>query len=239
MTLAGGAQREHDILALWDCGAGRERRRRDEALFAAAAVTSAATLGAGNAALLALRTKLFGRAWPLRARCPACHSECEFEADSAALARQIEASSMDASTLRIEGLGEGATLRPPTFSDLTAIACAADTASAAHALLTRCLSGVVRVETLDDATLEKIETALEKLDPGAIVSFALACPDCGHEWSAPVDIGQALWSEVQGAAERSLLEVDALAREYGWSESEVLALPPTRRAAYLQLAGSQ
>mgnify|MGYP001788484044 CR=1 FL=1 len=40
------------------------------------------------------------------------------------------------------------------------------------------------------------------------------------------------------AAERVLLDVDALARCYGWTESEVLRLSPTRRAAYLQLAAA-
>jgi hypothetical protein len=34
-----------------------------------------------------------------------------------------------------------------------------------------------------------------------------------------------------------LLDVDALARAYGWSEPQVLALSATRRAAYLQLIG--
>ena len=53
-----------------------------------------------------------------------------------------------------------------------------------------------------------------------------------------IDIAPALWAEVQAAAERSLLEVDALAREYGWSEAEVMALPHARRAAYLQLVGA-
>ncbi len=37
------------------------------------------------------------------------------------------------------------------------------------------------------------------------------------------------------AAEQSLVEVDALARAYGWTEAEIMQLSPTRRAAYLQL----
>ena len=38
-------------------------------------------------------------------------------------------------------------------------------------------------------------------------------------------------------AERTLADVDTLARAYGWTEAEVMELSPTRRAAYLQLLG--
>ena len=37
------------------------------------------------------------------------------------------------------------------------------------------------------------------------------------------------------AAERLFLDIDALARAYGWTEREILNLPPARRAAYLQI----
>ena len=71
-----------------------------------------------------------------------------------------------------------------------------------------------------------------------MVSFALECPDCGHRWPAPVDVAEALWMEVQRAAERLLAEIDALARAYGWSEEEIVSLSPVRRAAYLQLVSA-
>ena len=50
-----------------------------------------------------------------------------------------------------------------------------------------------------------------------------------------IDVGAALWAEVQRAAELSLIEIDTLARAYGWSEDEVMRLAPMRRAAYLQI----
>jgi hypothetical protein len=43
-------------------------------------------------------------------------------------------------------------------------------------------------------------------------------------------------AKAAGRAERLLLDIDTLARNYGWSESEVIALSPTRRAAYVQMA---
>ena len=230
------ARREQDILALWDRAAGRARRQRDDALLAAAGAAPTDSIGAGNAALLTLRTKLFGAPWRLRAACPACHTDCEFVADSAILADGL-APPADAAPPRITIGGHELALRLPALSDLAELAAASDSAAAARSLLARCL-GDAPAATLDQDALDRIETELERCDPGAVITFALDCPDCGHAWQAVIDIAPALWAEVQTAAERSLLEVDALAREYGWTEAEVLALPQARRAAYLQLAGT-
>jgi hypothetical protein len=91
---------------------------------------------------------------------------------------------------------------------------------------------------LNGPALDELDAYLERLEPGAIVSFALRCPACDHGWSAAIDVGEALWAELQHAAERFLIEVDALARAYGWTERDVFHLSPTRRAAYLQLVGA-
>ncbi|RXT36802.1 hypothetical protein B5V03_33380 [Bradyrhizobium betae] len=224
------------MLALWDRAAGRPRRQRDDALLMAAGAAATDSIGAGNAALLALRTKLFGAPWRLRAACPICRTDCEFMTDSATLADGL-APPADARPPRIAIGGSELTLRPPALSDLAELAAASDCAAAAQLLLARCL-GVASPTAFDQGVLDKIEAELERCDPGAVLAFALDCPDCGHAWQAVIDIAPALWAEVQAAAERSLLEVDALAREYGWSEAEVLALPHARRAAYLQLAGA-
>lgn len=231
--LSATAQREQDILALWDRAAGRAQRQRDDALFAAAGAAPTDSIGTGNAALLALRARLFGAPWRLRAACPTCHTDCEFTADSAVLAVGL-APPADA-VPRITNGGSELPLRLPTLSDLASLAATGNSAAAANLLLARCLG---EAPPAAQDILHRVEAELERCDPGAVLSFALDCPDCGHAWQALIDIAPAFWIEVQAAAERTLLEVDALAREYGWSEAEVLALPHTRRAAYLQLAGA-
>jgi hypothetical protein len=45
------------------------------------------------------------------------------------------------------------------------------------------------------------------------------------------------WREIQSAARRIVLEVDALARSYGWSEAEILNMTPARRQLYLEMVG--
>jgi hypothetical protein len=93
-------------------------------------------------------------------------------------------------------------------------------------------------DCLPDAVVDRLSRRIEQLDPGARVSFTVACPDCAKSWDAALDVGDMLWMRLQAAAERLLLDVDALARAYGWSEAQVLALPPLRRAAYLQMVGA-
>jgi hypothetical protein len=96
----------------------------------------------------------------------------------------------------------------------------------------------VPVGQLPVEALDALSRHMEMLDPCATVSFALECPQCATGWNAPLDVGQMVWQKVQAAAERLLLDVDALARSYGWTESEVLSLSPRRRAAYLQLVAA-
>jgi hypothetical protein len=93
----------------------------------------------------------------------------------------------------------------------------------------------VAVRELPAPVLDALSQQLEKLDPGASVSFAVVCPQCASHWDAPLDVGEIVWQKVRAAAERLLLDIDMLARTYGWTESEVLRLNPLRRAAYLQM----
>jgi hypothetical protein len=79
---------------------------------------------------------------------------------------------------------------------------------------------------------------MEELDPAASINLSLGCEDCGHHWLADFNIGSLLWDEIDGCARALLVEVHNLARAYGWTEQEILALSPQRRAAYLDMVGA-
>jgi hypothetical protein len=81
-----------------------------------------------------------------------------------------------------------------------------------------------------------LASAMADADPLAEVLLGVSCPACGAAFVADVDVGAFVWAELQAAARRLLREVDILARAYGWTEAEVLALDDRRRAAYLELA---
>jgi hypothetical protein len=222
------------ILELWERAVGLDRWRRDDALLASGRGIPKA-LGARNAALLEIRNRLFARTWPFKSSCPGCGLACEFEIDSVALADEVGQLEIVQSA-RFEWAGRAVVARPPTSDDLKAVVACADQGKAIAELLARCVTGNLELATASDTELDEIGRRLEGLDPGAAISFALVCPACRAEWSAALDVGDALWAELKRAAEQSLVEVDALARVYGWTETEIMQLSPTRRAAYLQLA---
>lgn len=221
------------ILAAWERGLGLDRWRRDDALLAAFAdgQTVPRSLGMRNAAFLSARNALFDRGLPLASNCPACGEVSGFEVDSVALGEALAAALPEEPTA-IDWEGALIPARAPTVDDLIHVACNRD-ANAERTLLARCLDHAV-----DEAGGEAVATLgarLEALFPAASVRFEVTCPACDHAWSAAIDLGDALWSEVQRAAESVLVDVDALARAYGWDEETILRLSPARRAAYLQL----
>jgi hypothetical protein len=50
-----------------------------------------------------------------------------------------------------------------------------------------------------------------------------------------MDVAAFVWAEIESEARRLLLEVDVLARRYGWSERDILDMSPIRRYQYLEL----
>ena len=77
---------------------------------------------------------------------------------------------------------------------------------------------------------------MSEADPLAEVLVDVVCPGCETEFVADLDVGAFVWAEVHARARRLLHEVDVLARAYGWTEAEVLALGDQRREEYLTLA---
>ena len=80
-----------------------------------------------------------------------------------------------------------------------------------------------------------VADAMATRDPLVAFAVSCACPACGAARDHPVDLEAAVLARL-GAKRRALLrEVHMLASRYGWTESEVLAVAPARRAQYLAL----
>lgn len=75
--------------------------------------------------------------------------------------------------------------------------------------------------------------ALQAADPALGLSFAMACPDCGAAVEQLFDPAGYFWAEIEDMARRLLHEIAMLARAFGWSEAEILAMSPARRRIYL------
>ena len=109
-------------------------------------------------------------------------------------------------------------------------------------LLARCVLTIERrgrgVDTeLPPEVQAEVAAAAAGADSGADVCLRMPCVDCGQSTTATVDIAGYLWAELDAWARALLLDVHVLASAYGWNESDVLALSPTRRRYYLELVG--
>jgi hypothetical protein len=207
-------------LDLWQEAEGRDPVGRSLALAAVSGrpldELAALPIGRRDALLLELHA---GETLDATAACPACGEQAEFSVDTAALIARAE----DAK------LGDG---RPPDSNDVAAAAATGDAEAAERVLLERC-AGSADLSADERAA---VVAALAEADPLVEVLVDVSCPACGVEFVADLDIGAFVWAGVRARAGRLMLEVDTLARAYGWTEAEVLALGERRRAAYLELA---
>ncbi|WP_460063267.1 hypothetical protein [Streptomyces sp. YKOK-I1] len=195
-------------------------------------------VGTRDADLLGLRAALFGEVLSVRTDCPACGADLEFDVDATGLAAPAPAAEP-------EPLTDGdwtVRFRLPTPADLLAVydRGAEDPRRGLAARLVldaRRGERAVPADRLPERVVHLLAEAVAAADPAADISFAMACPDCGGQVRAQLDIAAYLWDELDSWARTTLADVHALASSYGWTEPDVLALSPLRRRYYLELAG--
>lgn len=231
------------LLGLWERGIGCETWARADALLSASGVDAPRTLGERTRALLRLHASLFGGGADLVSHCPSCQTAAQFSVDCATLLEHVPAPA-DALTHRLELDGFAIEFRLPTAADVQTASSDDTDDGFARRVLERCVLACLRSDVpaslneVPDEVLDAVSKQMEALDPGATLSFAVRCPDCATQWDATLDAGALVWQKVQAAAERLFLDIDVLARAYGWTEQQVLSLPPVRRAAYLQIVSA-
>jgi hypothetical protein len=140
-------------------------------------------------------------------------------------------------TLDDAGTATHVRFRLPTGADQEAVAILAvtDPEAAAELLLRRCLIAPDAGVGLPEAVRRGLPTLLAQLDPQAELLLNLACPVCGHDFTALFDAGAYLFQEVSGRAAHLYREVHFLALYYHWSESEIMGMSAVRRQRYLDL----
>ncbi|HRI17903.1 MAG TPA: hypothetical protein PL196_05215 [Burkholderiaceae bacterium] len=241
MELADDLRQPQALLSLWERALTLDPAARESLLACCLPPDdSAPTLGAQRLRLLSGLQARLGPRLALRARCPSCGEWAAFAIDLDAVVRGLHAA--DAGPHEIAHGDWRLRYRLPTPADIESATTDEDVERFVQRLLQRCVQDAshaaqpAAVAALPAEVVAALSAAMEALDPAAAIDFRVACPACAFEWAAPFDPGDALWSLLQGDAERLLVEVDMLARRHGWSETEILALSPARRAAYLQLA---
>lgn len=177
----------------------------------------AQSLGACNRQLARLHEQVVGRPVEAVVSC-ACGEELEV-----ALPREAVAAAPDpAPWVEIAAPGPRR-FRLPHLADLAL-------AAEPLALAARC--------ALDDGGplpedhLAALDRAWAEADPAAEIQLDLACPACGGSVRARADLALFVARDLDLKVRGLVAEIHALARAYGWSEAEVLAVPPARRRAY-------
>jgi hypothetical protein len=222
-----------EVLSLWERTRGQKPLRQALEWLACAAPErsreewAAQPVGRVCFALFRLRSMMFGPDMPAIAACPRCEERIEFAFQCQAVLPEPESVGSSA-RMTIGAGGRSMEIRLPSAADLLA-------SSSAEELLERCAGSVV-----DDASLwlRAASAGVAEADPLAETMLDLTCPSCKHRWQALLDIASYLSEEIAHQARRLLSEVHRLASAYGWGESEILALGPARRRAYLEMAGA-
>jgi|SRR6185437_7195347 len=230
-----------DLITLWERGSGMHPLDRGLLVLNTAFPDSRVQvadwiLGQRNQALLELHCSLFGARLQAWAVCESCGEKMEFTLNARGFLQQSNAAGEDAT---VEFNGQ--TFRLPTSRDLAAASRQADVEQAAMKLIELCSrnAGGSHRSNVKQWTSEDLEQVGDKMalaDPLAEIRLAIACPACESESVETVDVTSFLWAKIEGCAKRLLWEVHTIASAYGWTESEVLALGPTRRARYVEMA---
>lgn len=168
----------------------------------------------------------------LGARCvdPACGESFEFELPLGL----IPGGAPDAAPMQVQlDAGRTLTMRRPTGDDLRRWR-EAQPASRAEALRVMLDSLVVAGEA-GPGDEGAVSASIAAADPLVDFTVACRCPACGAPNEVSVDLEALALTRLVGRQRALLHEVHRLASHYGWTESEVLSVPPARRAHYLAL----
>jgi len=239
-----------DIMSIWE--RGEARTPIDRALTMLAAVRpelgwddiAALPIGQRDLLLLAAHQQAFGNAMDGITACPDCGEVLECALDADQFARQLGSDSPVAagSTYDLAIDGMEIRFRLPTSVDVMATTQLGGGVAAGRMLLvSRCATvtagdgAAIDPATLPEHVLAAIEDAMASHDPAAIIDLDLTCPGCGASWVEPFHIADFLWIRIAAAAQRLLVDIDTLARAYGWRESDILAMSAARRQGYLNL----
>lgn len=234
-----------ELLQAWEAALAQSPLERPLALLAAGfpdqsySDLSQQPIGRRNEQLIALRRYLLGGAVTALADCPRCGERVmlDFTLDDV----RAEAMPIGIPELAIEDFA--VTCHAPGTRDLLAAA-KAPPADMRLALLRSCIDAARRggsavpAESLPAGVLESVAESLARCDPQADMQLSLRCPACEHAWEAAFDIAGFLWAEITAWARTMLNDIHTIASAYGWSESDILTLPPGRRWYYLEMIGA-
>ena len=194
------------------------------------------SIGERDARLLLLRKWMFGNRLSNLSNCPSCAEKVEWEMNVEEISLQNlregtnkEVFELDHDDFQIKyRLINSLDMLNKNFTD-------------ARSLINNCIvevrKGNEEFEKVDlpDTIYSAIEREMYQADPQAHIGISLDCPSCEHAWSASFSIMQYIWIEIEVWAKHLLRDIYLIAKNFGWSERDILNMNPNRRQLYLQM----
>lgn len=230
---------------------------RGTALLALCLVTGemgarALTVGEREALLLHLRRLTIGERLDCVVRCPTAQCGEQMEVGTAVRDLLVgpyqDVRPSYELAFRDERASYAVSFRLPTADDLNAAAAAAtalrEADAGVDAILKSCVlaaeaDGTAIGSPLPEVVRSAVSAAMAERDPQAEVELDLRCPTCQTRFTALFDAASFLLRELEDRAIRLVSDVNTLALHYNWSETEILRMPPQRRARYIELLSAQ
>lgn len=208
------------ILGLYEQGMTASPADRAALLARAGGSASDATLGDADRAAWGFLTRQFGAAQDAVLTCTACSEDVEFTLPPGFAPPEI--GSKD--SLSVTYKDATFALRMPRLSDLR--------------------NGTFNPRALapdadwsDPEFRIAAEAALLAADPALKLYLSLSCAACAEDQTQAFDVTGFVWARLEQVARVLVRDVAKLARGYGWSEAEITAMTPARRAIYLRELG--
>jgi hypothetical protein len=229
------------LLDVWDAAVGLHRLDRSNHLLrlvVGRGDTDQLGVAERDRILVELHELLFGSVLQAVAECPACGELQELEVPTADL---LESRGEDVVEAVVEGYH--VRCRLPSAVDLLDAAATGSAEAARELLVARSVVSATKdgapvpSSELPQAAVAAAAAALDEADPLASGEMAVSCGACGATWGTSLDIDDYLWRKLDAWALRLLDDVHVLASAYGWSEDQIVALPPRHRQRYLELVG--
>jgi hypothetical protein len=233
---------ERDLLTVWEIGLTKPLIERSLLLVSLwhpdldISQIAAMPIGERDARLLEIREELFGSVLNNATNCPQCKQKVEWEMPIDVLWVLPSPDNLDNS---LEFDGTLIKFRVPNSADIMEILALEKGISKEEALLSRCIElGSLPLplshempEALKNALLQKMEAC----DPQSDITMAISCPECGHNWDMTFDIMTYLWAEINDWATNLIQDVYLLAKNFCWSENDILGMGSFRRSLYVNM----
>jgi hypothetical protein len=206
---------------------------------------AALTIGERDIHLMRLRDILFGSRLDCIDTCPGCGEilELYFNSEDIVTARDLKSGEdpVAPEELSVSYQSYLVRFKLPSSLDVIAASVCEDVSAARKLIIERCALEVtcdghqMPPQDLPDEIANAVSESMDEADRAGNIQLQLKCPACGQQWPMIFDIVSFLWREISAWAHHTLRDVHDLARLYGWSESDILAMSPWRRQAYLEM----